>query len=213
MNVIAARVFTPIVVALFLCAGGCAKQRSTMGKPPEVNPLPAVEQSAEVRVDELGDLAKKFIATAERLPGRNADEHRQLTQQAFADLSQILPVLFGPNSTGAQRQQLKIVENARTHLAGAARGLAPEPTIDTALRSARDALASLGRGNYFDRPQLAQILDRLDKTVADLDSTRGPQHQQVVAETVDLLSRAVTEMSRALDDRLRDDGSATKPAE
>lgn len=205
MNLSAARALTPIVFALALTAGGCAKQRSTMRRPPEVNPLPTVERSAEVRVDELGDLSKKFAATAERVPGRNADEHRNLTQQAFADLSQILPVLFGPNPTGVQRQQLKVVENARTQLAGGARGLAPEPTIDTGLRSARDALAALGRGSYFDRPELAQILDRLDKTVADLDSTRGPRHQQVIAETIDLLSRAVSEMSEALDERLRGD--------
>lgn len=195
-------------VALALACAGCPKQRSTMRRPPEINPPPPVEQNAETRIDELGALSKKFAQTAERLPGRSADEHRALAQQAFADLSQILPVLFGPNATGVQRQQLRVVENARAQLASSARGLAPEPTIDTGLRAARDALQGLSRNSYFDHPDLAKTLDRLDKVVGDLDSARGTNHQQVVAETVDLMSQAVSQMSAALDERLQGDGTA-----
>ena len=201
-----------VSVAIALACAGCPKQRSTMERPPEINPPPPVETSAEVRVDELGGLAQRFAATAASLPGRNADEHRALAARAFGDLSQILPVLYGPNPTGMQRQQLRVVENARTQLTGAQSGLAPEPTIDTALRAARDALRGLSRNSYYDHPELGQTLDRLDKVVSDLDAARGPTHQQVVAETVDLMSAAVNQMNEALNQRLEGDGGPAQPA-
>lgn len=201
-------VSSALSTVLALACAGCSKQRSTMDAPPEINPPPPVETSAEVRVDELGNLAQKFAQTAEQLPGRNADQHRQLAAQAFGDLAQVLPVLYGPNPTGVQRQQLRVIENARAQLTGASGGLAPEPTIDTALRAARDALRGLSRNSYYDHPELGATLDRLDGVVADLDAARGGTHQQVVAETVDLMSQAVNQMNEALNQRLQGDGDA-----
>ena len=209
----ASRVVTCAVsAALALYAAGCAKQRSTMDRPPEVNPPPRVERDADVRVDELEGLSQRFTQTAQRLPGRNSNEHRAAVVQAFADLSQILPILFGPSPTGVQRQQLRVIENARSQLAGSSSGLAPEPTIDTALRAGRDALSGLGRGSYFDHPELTQMLDRLDNTVSDLDAARGTTHHQVVAEVVDLMSQTVNQMWEALSQRLQGEGPATQPA-
>jgi hypothetical protein len=201
-------------LALALAAAGCPKQRSTMHRPPELNPPPPVERSAGVRVDELGDRARQFAQTAQRLPGRNIDEQRVAVQQAFADLAQILPILYGPSPTGVQRQQLRVVESTRSQLAAVRSGLAPEPTIDTGLRAARDALAGVGRGGYYDSPDLAKTLDQLDRTVSDLDAARGATHQQVVGETVDLMSQAVNQMADALHKRLEgDDGGGQKKEE
>ena len=206
-------VTSAISIVLTVICAGCPKQRSTMSRAPQINPPPPVEQNAEVRIDELEGLASRFAQTADQLPGRTSDAHRALAAKAFADLTQILPVLFGPNPTGVQRQQLRVVENARTQLASAPRGLAPEPTIDTGLRAARDALRGLSRNSYYDHPELAKTLDRLDRTVSDLDSARGTTHQQVVAETVDLMSQAVSQMSDALNQRLQGEGAETKPAQ
>jgi hypothetical protein len=188
-------------VTFALAAAGCPKQRSTLRPPPQLNPPPPVERSAEVRVDELGERAQQLARTAERLPGRTADEHRALAAQAFADLSQLLPILFGPNVTGVQRQQLRVVENARSQLS-ARSNLAPEPTIDTGLRAARDALSGLGRGGFYDHPDLARTLDRIDKTVSDLDATRGARHEVAVTDVVTLMSQAVNQMTEALNERL-----------
>ena len=180
-----------------------------MKPPPEINPPPRVQASAEVRVEELGQLAQRFAQTAQRLPGRTPDEHRAAMQQAFADLVQILPVLYGPTPTGMQRQQLRIIDSARTQL-GSRQGLAPEPTIDTALRAARDSLQSLGRGSFFDKPELGQTLDKLDARVDALDTVRGPGHQQLVAQVVDLMSAVVTQMAQTLNERINDRGPATQ---
>jgi hypothetical protein len=214
MTLRGSRLASPALTALLLfTSAGCPKQRSTMSRPPELNPPPPVERSAGARVDELGNLARQFAQTAERLPGRNAEEHRAAAQQAFADLSQVLPILFGPNPTGVQRQQLRVVENARTQLSSASAALAPEPTIDTGLRAARDALRGLSLNSYYDHPQLGKTLDRLDRTVSDLDASRGARHQQVVGETVELMCTAVNQMSEALNQRLQDGGGATQPAQ
>ena len=190
------------MAALVPLLAGCPKQRSTMDRPPEVNPPPALERSAEARSEELGDLARRFASTAQRLPGRTADEHRAGVQQVFSDLSQILPILFGPNPEGSQRQQLRVVESARTQLAAAPQGLAPEPTIDTGLRAAYDALSALARNRYFEQANLGSTVDRLGVTVARLDTSRGVPHQQTVADVVDLMSEVVNGMARAMDDRL-----------
>ena len=198
-----------VSVAFALLSAGCPKRQSTMDRPPEINPPPPVEQNAAVRVDELGGLAQRFAQTANRLPGRNAGEHISLVQQAFTDLAEILPILYGPNPSGPQRQQLRVIESARAQLGAGRQGLAPEPTIGTGLRAARDALDALSRGNYFDQPDVAKTIDQLNGTVADLDAARGSNHQQVVAETIDLMSQAVTQMAAALDERLQGgDGAA-----
>ena len=199
------------MLALMICAG-CAKRQSTMSRPPEVNPPPAVEASAEARAEQLKELSARFAQTAERLPGRGADEHRQVMQQVFAELAQVLPVLYGPNPNGTFRQQLRIVESARTQLAAAPKGLAPEPTIDTGLRAARDALDALTRQTYFDQPQLVQTMDRLIAASDALDTTRGAMHQSTVAEVVSLMSRAVGQLSDALAQRLGGPGPETAPS-
>lgn len=199
------------MAALVPLLAGCPKQRSTMDRPPEVNPPPAIERSAEARSEELGDLARRFASTAQRLPGRTVDEHRAAVQQVFAELSQILPVLFGPNPEGSQRQQLRVIESARTQLAAARQGLAPEPTIDTGLRAAYDALSALARNRYFEQANLGSTVDRLGVTVARLDTSRGVPHQQTVADVVDLMSEVVNGMARAMDERLEEQQPQRKP--
>src|SRR5437867_3507224 len=77
-----------------------------------------------------------------------------------------------------------------------------EPTIDTGLRAARDALASLASRGYFDQPQLGKTIDQLDAALAALDTTRGLAHQRVVADGVAAMSQAVRQMSGALSQRV-----------
>jgi hypothetical protein len=190
-----------LMLVLTFCTG-CPKRQSSMGRPPEVNPPPKVEASASARLDELDELSRRFEATAQRLPGGTPDEHRQIVQQVFAELAQLLPVLYGPNPAGPFRQQLRIVESSRTQLASGPKGLAVEPTVDTGLRAAHDALASLSSRAYFDQAQLGQTMDRLAATLARLDTARGPAHQGVVAEAVSLTAGAIRQMSDALIRRL-----------
>jgi hypothetical protein len=198
------------VMTLVFCAG-CPKRQSTMNRPPQINPPPAVEASAEARVDEMRQLAAQFEETAAQLPGRDAGEHRWIMRRAFAELTQILPILYGPNPAGTFRQQLRVVESSRTQLTDAPKGLAVEPTIDTGLRAARDALEALARQSYFDHSELGQTIDRLTASSAALDTARGVMHQSVVAEVVGLISQAVRQMSDALAQRLGAAPAASAP--
>lgn len=208
------RPFRGVIVVLLACAlSACAKQQSTMRPPPEVNPPPPVEASATKRVDALGDLARQLTETAERLPGRSPAEYRAIMQQAFAQLAQVLPILYGPNPNGSQRQQLTVVESARAHLASAPQDLAPEPTIDTGLRAARDALESVGRNSFYDQAHVGQTLDRLSGVIPSLDATRGVLHQQAVTQSVELMAQAITQMAIALNERLDEQQApSTQPA-
>jgi hypothetical protein len=202
-------------LALALLAGGCAKNKSTMGAAPEPNPVPKVQASADARADELKNRSQKFDETVQQLPGRTPEEHRRAMQQVFTELAQILPMLYGPNPSGVFRQQLRVVESSRTQLATAPQSLAVEPTIDTGLRAARDALAGLASKGYFDRAQLGQTMDRLNKALDALDTNRGAMHQTAVAESAGLMSQAIRQMSDALNQRI-DEGTGTatnsKPA-
>jgi len=200
-------------LAALAVVGGCAKRQSTMGPAPEMNPPPKVQADAGARADQLRDRSRKFDETVQQLPGRTPEEHRRAMQQVFTELSQILPMLYGPNPSGVFRQQLRVVESARTQLATGPQGLAVEPTIDTGLRAARDALAGLSSKSYFDRAQVGKTIDRLNKALDALDTNRGAMHQTAVAESVGLMSQAIRQMSDALNQRL-DDSAATdaKPA-
>ena len=182
--------------------GGCAKRRSTMAPPPRMDPGMAVETNPELRADELSEQSRRFADTAEQLPGRSDDEHRRLVQRAFAELGQVLATLYGANPPGTFRQQLRAVEGARTQLAAAPRGLAPEPTIDTGLRAARDALAGLAGRGYADPEKLAPAMDRLDKALSSLDAERGSMHQSAVAQVTGAMADVIRVMSEALAQRL-----------
>lgn len=181
---------------------GCTKRRSTMGAAPDVNPPPAVEADAGERVDALAERSRKFDETVQQLPGRTPEEHRRAMQQVFAELAKVLPILYGPQPSGVFRQQLRVVESARTQLASAPQGLALEPTVDTGLRAARDALAGLASRGYFDEAQVGQTMDRLNGALDRLDTNRGAMHQTVVAEAAGLMSQAIRQMSEALSQRI-----------
>ena len=198
---------------LVVSACGCAKRRSTMGAAPEVNPGPKVEAKAGARADELSERSRKFDETVQQLPGRTPEEHRRAMREVFTELSQILPLLYGPNPSGVFRQQLRVVESARTQLASGPQGLAIEPTVDTGLRAARDALAGLASQGYFDQAQVGKTIEQINASLEALDTSRGAMHQTAVAESVGLMSQAIRQMSEALTQRL-DDGAVarTKPA-
>ena len=61
MTLRGSRLASSLLAAILLStSAGCPKQRSTMTRPPEINPPPPVEASAGARIDELGNLARQF---------------------------------------------------------------------------------------------------------------------------------------------------------
>jgi hypothetical protein len=174
-----------------------------MTRPPEINPPPPVEASAGARIDELGNLARQFAQTAERCPAATARSTAPPPSRPFADLSQILPILYGPNPTGVQRQQLRVV--TKTPARSSPPPPPPWPPSPRSTRPARrrDALQGLSRNSYYDHRSSQDARPPRTAPSSDLDASRVARHQQVVGEAVDLMSTAVNQMNDALNQRLQ----------
>ena len=170
------------------------------------NPEPQVQSDPQARSDELTMLAEKLAADAAALPGRGAEEHRQLMHRVFEDLAQILPLLEGPEPGGAARLRMRAVEAARADLARPS-DLSPEPAVSRGLRGAYDALAAVQRDSYFEQAQLGETLDRLRAVVGELDELSGSPHRAAATEAVELISRAVGGMADVLAGRIAEEAA------
>jgi hypothetical protein len=192
-------------LAAVMTCGGCAKTRSTIAPPSaQPNPPPIVAADPTVRVQTLGRLADGFARTSNALPGDNASQHRQLMASVFVQLEEILPILQGPNPGAEFRQQLQVVRDAQSELATGPSDLSAEPTIDTGLRAARDALSAISQTGFYDQASLTPLFDRLAAKINELDTVRGPLHQVVTGDAVALTSQIVSGMADTLTHRLAD---------
>ena len=202
------RAFASLLLA-GLFATGCAPKTDTTLAPPPVdqNPEPQLASDVRARVQQLVQLADEYAANAKALPGRNEAEDRAQVTQQFALLVRILPSLSGPDMTGDFRQQLRIIESTRAML-GTSADLAAEPTIDSGMRAAHRALASVAARAFADQPDVAKQLDAMRDRVAELDTVSGPIHRLVVAQAFQASAQAVSTMANALHQRLNDPSAA-----
>jgi hypothetical protein len=205
------RAFASLLAATMFV--GCAsKQQTTLTPPPpEPNPEPQLATDARQRVQHLGGLAEQYAASAAKLPGSNEQQDRQQVAEQFNQLSQILPLLNGPDMPGDFRQQLRIIESTRSQLSSGSMDLSSEPTVDTGLRAAQRALSSLQQRAFAEQGEIAKHVDAMRAAVQELDTVSGPIHRLVVAKAFQHSAEAVKAMSDALNQRIAD-GGGTKPA-
>ena len=197
---------------------GCAKKSSTMrdsqpaASTAEPTPPPSIARDLDQRTRELREQVQILQTNAHQLPGRDDSSHRQIMQQVFADLTQTLPRVVGPDATGGFRQQLRILSSAQTQLASGSSDLAAEPTIDTGLRAAQNALASAQSRLFYESQPIAQTLEQLRGRISELDSVRGPMHRLVVTQSVDLITRTISQMADVMEARATGEEPAAAPA-
>jgi hypothetical protein len=206
------RVQLVALVALWAIIGGCAKTHATLPSSlAHPTPGPQVAADPSIRVQTLGRLADTYARTSNELPGGNSTEHRKLMAEVFSQLEEILPILEGPGPGAEFRQQLQVIRDAQAELATGPQDLSSDPTIDTGLRAARDALSAISQGSYYDQASLAPLLDKFTAKINELDTVRGPLHQVVTGDAVGLSSQIVTAMADTLSKRLAatDDKSGT----
>jgi hypothetical protein len=191
---------------------GCAPKTETTltPPPPEPNPEPQLATDARQRVQHLGGLAEQYAASAAKLPGANEQQDRQLVGEQFNQLSQILPLLNGPDMPGDFRQQMRIIDSTRSQLAGGSMDLSSEPTVSTGLRAAQRALSSLQHRMFPEQGAVTQHIDAMRAAVQQLDTVNGPIHRLVAAQAFQHSAQAVKAMSDALNQRMADTGD-TKP--
>ncbi len=120
----------------------------------------------------------------------------------FGDLSEILPTVIGPNPNGSFQQHIRIIDETRARLIEGSPNLSAEPTEDTGLRAAYNALSSLQRDQFYDHPEIEKTVADLRVKLDSLDVVRGPLHRSTVKESLELIGKGARQMSEVLSARL-----------
>jgi hypothetical protein len=195
-----------------LFVGCSAKKQTTLeAPPPEPNPQPQLATDARARAQTLQSLVDQYAANAAKLPGPNEQQDRQQVSDEFGLLAQILPLLNGPDQPGDFAQQMRIIESSRSQLASGSMDLSSEPTVDTGLRAAQRALASLQRRMFPEQAEIASQVDAMRATVQELDTVSGPIHRQVAGQSFQRSADVVKSMSQALNQRFSEGAAGSKP--
>jgi len=208
----------PLSALFVTLLSGCAKTQPTLAPPPPdpSTTQPTLAASITERVSELQARAAEYAAGAKNLPGRNQVEDRAATGKQFALLSQIIPLLAGPEMSGDLAQQLRIIDGTRTQLVNGSTELAIEPTTDAGLRAAQRALASLGTRSFAEVTEITKALDTMRIRTDDLDTASGPLHRLVAAQVIQASAEAISRMSANLGARVGEEKAtpaAVTPAE
>jgi hypothetical protein len=192
----------PALLSAFLIIG-CTNNRADIGKSPvQANPQPRLASDVHVRVRELSTMLDQFDADLRDLPGKTDAEDRRRVAKIFGDLTEILPTVIGPNPNGSYRQQIRIIDTTRAQLIEGSMKLSAEPTQDTGLRAAYNALSSLQREQFYDHQEIGKTLADLRVKLDSLDTVRGPLHRSNVKESLTLIRDALRQMSAVLGARL-----------
>jgi hypothetical protein len=155
----------------------------------------ASERPIAYNPEQLDSLVESIEQKAHALPGRGDQAHRQAMASVFEDLIQVLPILEGPEPSGAFRQQLRTLENARDRLASGANGAGAEPAIDTGLRAANAALAGIAKDEEVGGQTLDAMMKKLQAKVDELDDVRSVGRPYVAADATVLMAQAIRQMS------------------
>jgi hypothetical protein len=169
--------------------------------------------NVDARMSELRQHATELSQSAQQLPGRSTADDRKLVADAFAKASSSLELLGGPQPGGAFRQQLRIIENTRSFLASpSTASVAPDPSVDTGLRSMENALTSVRERLFPDDPKIKGEIDALRSRLGELDTVRGPIHSLIVAQAFVSAANVVNTMAGELDARNTAQQQATEPS-
>src|SRR4051794_37660140 len=97
-----------------LTAVGCASKTETTLAPPPPEPATQassfVHSDARERIQSVVARAEEYEKGAAVLPGPNQADDRAQVVKELALLSQILPVIAGPDTSGDFRQELRILD-------------------------------------------------------------------------------------------------------
>jgi hypothetical protein len=204
-----------LTLLLTLTLAACNKNQSSMDTVPPPpghnNTNAALATDAQQRLQELQARAAHYASNARHMPARDEPENRRLTAEQFALLSQMIPVLSGPEMTGDLQQQQRIIDSTRTQLAGGSMELAAEPTVSTGLRAAHRALSSLNQQSFAEVPEIGAALAAMSNSVNQLDRVTGPQHRLVAAQAFTQSSQAIQKIIDTMTQRLGN--QINRPAE
>lgn len=197
---------------VFASLTGCGKVTPEQGVVPQPNPQPDVAVDVDQRIKEARRLTNEVAEIAGRLPAPSDQHQRQLMRDAFDRLSRVLPMLMGPEADGQFRLQQRIVADARDQLDRAGERLAVEPTVDSGLRAAYNALVRVAQESFYTSDRVTEAITALRDRVDALDTVRGPMHRMAAGEALRQTATVMDQMVRIYDRRLDVRGSDTEAA-
>jgi hypothetical protein len=188
-------VLSGVVLAGAVMIGGCMPHGAT------TRPIvPPVQQTPRPTYDLNG--LDVFQNRASQMPADNEADHRTMLEESFSDLTTLLAAIEGPDTDGAFRQQIMVIESTRGQLASLSPDLSSEPTIATGLRAAANALSGIDTQEFLDQPDILKSIGVLNSTLDELDTAHGTRHRQVVSEAVQLMGAIMRQMNDVLTQRL-----------
>ena len=198
---------------LILASSGCAKRNPTRT---EGGGNADLQRTASERVSDTQRNIRALNETVAKMPGSNETEDRKLTAQALGQTAAAISAIEGERPSGAFRQQLRIIENARGQLTRMSESVPSEPVTDSALRAAYNALVSMRDGRFAGSAPVAKAVSDVGQQIQQLDSVRGPLHSLVVSQSFQSIASALDTMSGVLEGRLptasTGAGATTRPA-
>lgn len=206
-----------VVAAVALMVGGsvfcgCAPKKSgadaAAGNHSGDSPT---EVTAENRIERLGAANDAFAAARKELRGHSDEQGRRELADAFGKLEEVLSLLKGGDADGAFRQQIRIIERARTRLTGDT-AAAPEPTVNAAIRAAQRALEGIASDRFAEDEALKKSLEGLQIRADALNTVRGPIHGFETARALDDIGGVAQRMTDLMQQRLPQPQPATAPA-
>lgn len=180
-----------------LLAAGCAHKAKPA--PTTTQRALSLQQQVHQRVRTLNRAVDQFQKQANALPGEDDMAHRKIMRGAFGALAEALPVLVGPNPSGAFRLQLRSIESARDQLTDNP-ALSPEPIEDAGLRAAVAAMERISHEDFYQHSPARHPIDQLRMALRPLDRTSGPLHRLAVRDVV----RQMSDSLRMLADTYKD---------
>ncbi len=197
------------LVILGSTAIGCAKRNPTRTGAGNSD----LQRTASERVSDTQRNIKALSQTVAKMPGGSEPDDRKLIAQALGQTGSALSAIEGERPNGAFRQQLRIIESARSQLQRMSGNVPSEPVTDSAIRAALNALMSLRDGRFAGNAQVAKSVSAVSQQIQQLDSVRGPLHSLVVAQAFNSIASALDSMSGVLEGRLEPPAAgATRPS-
>jgi hypothetical protein len=207
--------WTKAAATLVICAaaGGCLSHSTTrpIESPVEPNAQSGIDASAPLRIEVISRRLTDYDARAKKLSGDSETSYRAMMRDTFSDIANILPSLEGSDSSGAFRQQLRVIESSGGQLDSLPPELSSEPTVATGLRAAYNALAGINARQFANLPGPLKTLNDLSAKIDQLDTVHGSDFQAAVTQAVQLIGQVMREMNASLAYRL-EHAPATAPA-
>jgi hypothetical protein len=184
------------LVAAMIC--GCGPKKQPTNVEPEPPPPASANEELGLRVVDLRKHADALAEVNKKLPGRTVELDNALVADAFEHLAAALTDLGGAQPDGAYRQQVQLLIIAREKLLAAPAETA-EPTIDSGLRAASNALIGMHRRFFSRNRDIGPLIDHLNRKLPELDKVHDPLHRLPVSDVFNAISQVLQTMTRVLE--------------